>query len=122
MRLKQTLDSAVIEGADYRLEALPAAYRFLRFNGGEWAPAFDGETLSATDDVLFRLEIKDAAASNALALNGAEINLEDDQSGVILVPIDPLGSNAAISVHFESRRGNWVVHMSAEGAISVDRI
>ncbi len=120
-RLQTAFDAAVIDGAAYRLEALSSEYRVLRYGDGDWTPIVR-ETIAAEENgVLFRVEVTEAAAENALALNGTTRPQARGEEQPVVVSIDPFAGGAAINAYFESRRGDWIVAMTPAGAVSVSR-
>lgn len=117
-RLQAALDAAVIEGAAYRLEVEAVEYRIARYEGERWTPVFH-ENLAATDGVLFRAELAEAAASNALALNGEDEARGDSGERSLDIPLDPFAGGLALNAYFESRRGDWGVAMAPDGTLTV---
>lgn len=118
-RIRSALDTAVIDGAAYRLEAQPSEYRIVRYDGTAWTPVFRENLASGRKDVLLRAELAEAAVSNALALNGEAAAGRNGKKETFEIPLDPFAGGPAVNVHFESRRGDWTVAMTQDGTLSV---
>jgi prepilin-type N-terminal cleavage/methylation domain-containing protein len=113
--------AAVIEGASYKMEIRELEYAVWRYNDGEWRRTSRISVGGPSDDIIFRVEITDAAAANALALNGESENLTNRSGEPLAFPIDPLGGGPSAIAHFESRRGDWAVLIAPNGAIATEK-
>ncbi len=116
-RARAAIAASVIEGAPYRIEIRQSEYAVSRFAGEAWEPASRTKVGSLSDDIQFRVEIKDAALDNAWALNGEMADLTDQNDKALIILIDPYGGGPSVAAHFESRRSNWTVLIAPDGEI-----
>ncbi|MGF1543573.1 MAG: Tfp pilus assembly protein FimT/FimU [Parvularculaceae bacterium] len=112
-------EEAVTLGADYRIVGRPGAYALEKREDGTWI-AETTRDLPTRPLIAFKLDVDDAAADNALALNGRDAENEEAARDVAVAAIDPLGIAPDFTASFESRRGTWRV-LSRAGALTVER-
>ena len=119
-RLKRAADQAVISGIAYRLEVREGGYTIARRAGEDWSPEIAATMPVRPETVVFKLQVGDLAADNALALNGGRSEPPNqEEKDLIIVPLEPFGLTAEFSAAFESRRGAWDVVAAADGTITV---
>ncbi len=115
--LRGAVDLAIINGENYRIEVLPGAWTLAKLTDGVWS------SVAATpeDDVgevLLRIDVEDAAQSNALGLYGKRPDRRGRDEPV-LVPIDPFGDTYSFALSFQYNRDVWIVRSADDGTIEV---
>lgn len=121
-RLERAADEAIISGAAYRLETREGGYAFARREDDAWVVETDATMPLRPEVVVLTIDVEDAAADNALALNGgAPPTSDENEEGVTYLPIEPFGLTPAFTASFQSRRGVWNVFSTADGAVRLEQ-
>ncbi len=119
-RLKRASDESVITGAVYRLEIYQDGYAFARQEADQWAQQINAVMPTRPETVVLTVDVQDAAADNAVALNGGAAPVADpEEEGVTLIPIEPFGLTPVFAASFQSRRGVWDVFAEGDGGVEV---
>jgi general secretion pathway protein H len=123
-RMQLALDEAIASGSPMRVSIDPAGYAFEALKDDAWT-ALDKAAFLARNDFDKRTtatpEIDDAANDNARALGVDESDetSDEEEKGVVHIPLDPLGAQAAFKVRFSSADGAWIVSVSDGAKVSV---
>jgi general secretion pathway protein H len=115
--LRGAIDTAIINGGSYRLEVLPATWRLAKLSDGEWT-AIAELPEDEKGDILLRIEIEEAAQSNALGLYGKRPDRRDREEPVT-VPLDPFGGAHPFDLYFQKNREVWRVSAAEDGTVEV---
>lgn len=121
VRINLASEQAVMTSALIGLELTPSAYRFFRYDRGDWKPIDSGKMRDGVfpADVAIVVELPDAPRRNEPLEESDKDDDASDASPNIL--FSPTGETTAVKVDFQARRARVSLLLDDTGGLKVVR-
>lgn len=126
-RMQLAFDDLIATGESARIAIDANGYEFQFLKAGEWT-SFENDRLLSRVKIdarsVLSVEVADSTAENARALGVEARSVEDEEDeddGVFLILLDPLGTQTPFKARFAGPDGAFVVTVTEGASISVKK-